>query len=450
MKLQKVESELTVQFQVDDLQTYFTRSSSSRYTAHFGPGLRFGSYSFVDAAGPSHIGLYLYTSKEYPAMSVNWTVVTRSLDGQTYQSRTMTYAFTSGEAIGWSKFLTSEAYNNNATMKTENTMLIYATLRFAPLWPIVFKPTLDVLHRTVCGRTPPDVQFVAYARRSSNGRLSGPRALFATKDAMSLRSNMFSDLYEGGITPLLASLLKDDERTKPTTFTTYRDDDSDFEDDSDAEAEDFDMVNSQLNPQDFDRAASSTGGEAVVVKSEPLSQASTSTFAAEDVPESTGNRVVLHGVAAATWEAILYWLYSGIIVFAPLTSGGRADRTAFIDQHTAANPDRPRPVSCKSIYRIADALRLDALKKRALDHLVGQLSTETYLHELFSAFTSRYDEVRKHEMLAVVKHWDELKGSKALQAKMQDVVSGKLPHAGQILADLLLRTSIKEESGGSK
>lgn len=51
-------------------------------------------------------------------------------------------------------------------------------------------------------------------------------------------------------------------------------------------------------------------------------------------------------------------------------------------------------------------------------------------------------------MLAVIKHWDDLKSSAALQEKMVDVVSGKLPHASQILADLLLRTSIivKEEA----
>ena len=48
-------------------------------------------------------------------------------------------------------------------------------------------------------------------------------------------------------------------------------------------------------------------------------------------------------------------------------------------------------------------------------------------------------------MLAVVKNWDDIKGSAALKEKMEDVVSGKLPHAGSMLADLLLRTSIKEE-----
>jgi len=57
----------------------------------------------------------------------------------------------------------------------------------------------------------------------------------------------------------------------------------------------------------------------------------------------------------------------------------------------------------------------------------------------------RYDEVRKLEMLAVIKHWDELKGSAALKEKRVDVASGKLPHASHVLADLLLRTSIREE-----
>jgi hypothetical protein len=52
-------------------------------------------------------------------------------------------------------------------------------------------------------------------------------------------------------------------------------------------------------------------------------------------------------------------------------------------------------------------------------------------------------------MLAVIKHWDELKASPALKEKMFDVVSGKLPHAGPLLADLLLRTSIKEELDSS-
>lgn len=58
----------------------------------------------------------------------------------------------------------------------------------------------------------------------------------------------------------------------------------------------------------------------------------------------------------------------------------------------------------------------------------------------------RYDDVRRTEMLGVIKNWDALKGSDALKAKMMDVAGGKLPHAGPVLADLLLRTSVVKEA----
>lgn len=191
MRLQKVESELTVQFEIDNLQACFNRIPATKSTEHFGPGLRFGYHAFAEDNGPCHVGLYLYTSQKYPAMTINWTVSTKSLTGQLYQAKSMSYSFKCGEAIGWSKFLTAETYSSNATMKSENAILVHATLRFSPLWPIVFRPTLDILHRTVLGKSPHNVRFIAYTRRDSNGRLSSPRSLFVTKEAMTQRSSLF-------------------------------------------------------------------------------------------------------------------------------------------------------------------------------------------------------------------------------------------------------------------
>ena len=59
-----------------------------------------------------------------------------------------------------------------------------------------------------------------------------------------------------------------------------------------------------------------------------------------------------------SWEAILYWLYTGVIVFAPLTASGKTDRDAYVKQYSTNNPDRPAPVSCKSVYRVAEAVGL--------------------------------------------------------------------------------------------
>lgn len=447
VRLQKVECETNVQFQIDDLKTCFARASPTRYSEHFGPGLRFGLYTFSPPSEPSHVGLYLYTSKEYPALNVTWTVQAKSLQGQVYQSKTMSYTFKSGEAIGWSKFLTSEQFHASQSMKTEDSLVLCATLKFAPVWPIVSRPTLDVLHRVVVGKSAPNVRYVAYKKRDSNGRLSGPCVLYSSKEAMAQRSDELRDLCEGGSDKLLTSILKSGEEAKRTIFTNYRDDDSDFEDDvSDVEQDDFDMVDAQLQEHTPPQSAAS---ERTFVETEPTVKAEPISAGAlppagtrAHLPDRT---IVMLGTAARTWEALLYWLYTGIVVFAPLKSGGKAARDQFIEQYAAANPDRPAPVSCKSVYRLADALHLDTLKKRALDHLTAQLSMQTYLHELFSPFTARYEEVRKLEMLAVVKHWDELRGSDALREKMVDVASGRLPHASYVLGDLLLRTSIREE-----
>lgn len=193
IKLQRVESETTVQFQIDDLQSCFARPSPTKYSEHFGPGLRFGLYTFSNTGEPSYIGLYLYTSKEHPSMSITWTVHAKSLLGQAYLSKTMSYTFKSGEAIGWSKYLTSEQFHAMQPMKSENAIVLHATLRFTPVWPIVSKPTLDALHRVVVGKGTPDVRYVAYKKRTSNGRLTAPCTLCSSKEAMAQRSEELKD-----------------------------------------------------------------------------------------------------------------------------------------------------------------------------------------------------------------------------------------------------------------
>ncbi|GJE89465.1 hypothetical protein PsYK624_055660 [Phanerochaete sordida] len=456
LKLQKVECETTVQFQIDDLKACFARGAPTRYSEHFGPGLRFGLWCINDGASASHLGLYLYTSADYPALTVSWTVAGRSPGGASvHPGKTMAYTFRSGEAIGWSRFVTAEQFHASDAMRADNALVLHATLRFAPVWPIVSRPTLDAVHRVVVGRSAPDVRYVAYKRRDANGRLSGRTVLYSSREAMEQGSEELRDLCDAGSKKLSASILKNGEEAKRTAFTDYRDDDSDFEDDApDTDQEDFDMVDAQLHADSPPNSAVTertfVSEDEPAIKAEPISAGRVPP--PNTSPPFDGRTIVILGTASRTWEALLYWLYTGTIVFAPLASAGPAARAAAVAAHTTANPDRPAPVSCKAVYRLADAvrtflpLRLEALKRRALDHLAAQLSMQTYLHELFSPFTARYDEVRRLEMLAVVKHWDALRGSAALKEKMVDVASGRLPHASHVLADLLLRTSIRDES----
>ncbi|KAI0692945.1 hypothetical protein BC835DRAFT_1355276 [Cytidiella melzeri] len=454
IKIIKEESELQIQFKLDDLDKYFSRSANpSRYTDHFGPGLRFGSYSFVDNNEPRQLGLYLYTSKEYPAMAIHFAVTARSLTGELFFTKSMSYTFKSGEAIGWSKFLNMETYETTPIMKDENALVLHATVKFSPLYPIVSKSTLSVLHHTIVGKEPTDIRYVVYSSRNKSGRLSHPRVLFGTKDALTQKCSTLEDILETGLPQLSGSLLGASERPRRTAYTLYRDDDSDFEDDDDMDSDEVDSRTS------VERAAASSsrlplldriGNETNAVKPEPNSPSSLPTATQADLPSYGGKTIVILGAAAHTWEAILYWLLTGAIVFAPLTSEGRTSRNTAIEQSRLANPDRPSPVSCKSVYRIADALKLESLKAQTLDHLGRRLSMNTYLDELFSDFTSRYEEVKKMEMLAVIKHWDQIKGSTALRTKMINIATGKLPHAGSVMADLLMKASVKDEEDATQ
>ena len=56
----------------------------------------------------------------------------------------------------------------------------------------------------------------------------------------------------------------------------------------------------------------------------------------------------------ARWEALLFYVYTGKIAFAPLRSEGTEERMSAIKQHEHDHPHQPPLVSPKSVYRLAD------------------------------------------------------------------------------------------------
>lgn len=78
-------------------------------------------------------------------------------------------------------------------MEEENLLVLHATLKFTPLYPIVNKPTLKVIHRTVAGSGAMDVRYVVYLERKKRRDLSKPRVLFGTKDALTEKSSATDD-----------------------------------------------------------------------------------------------------------------------------------------------------------------------------------------------------------------------------------------------------------------
>ncbi|KAJ7474210.1 hypothetical protein FB451DRAFT_1248323 [Mycena latifolia] len=109
-----------------------------------------------------------------------------------------------------------------------------------------------------------------------------------------------------------------------------------------------------------------------------------------------GRVIVLKDTAHKTWKALLYYLYTRRINFAPLRSEG------------AREADTEGPAcSAKSMYRLADKLGLDDLKSRALQWIRSRLSEDNILREVFSSFTSMYPNVQTLEVEYLTSNFSE-------------------------------------------
>jgi hypothetical protein len=69
------------------------------------------------------------------------------------------------------------------------------------------------------------------------------------------------------------------------------------------------------------------------------------------------------------------------------------------------DPPGPRPVSAKAVYRLADKLDLPPLKLRAFQHICSGLTASNIPSEVFSRFSSTFEDVRKVRFL-MLECWD--------------------------------------------
>lgn len=103
-------------------------------------------------------------------------------------------------------------------------------------------------------------------------------------------------------------------------------------------------------------------------------------------------------------------------------------------------PVGPRPVSAKAVYRLADKLDLPALKLRAFQHIISQLTPYNIPAEVFSRFSTMFDEVRKVscrlrfttdiqvQLAYFLKNWAEIKKSDTMKTIWSQIRTGK--HVG--------------------
>lgn len=148
-----------------------------------------------------------------------------------------------------------------------------------------------------------------------------------------------------------------------------------------------------------------------------------------------------------TYEAVLSWLATGLIVFAPPTSKyndptlplRQSARRAELQQSASEDPSSSPRVSAKSIYRLAHYLELVELEQLALAEIKGTLLSSTVAYELFSDMAPAYETFRTIVVDFAVANWDEVKTSIAMLQMQAYIESGKITNASAVLISLAIK-----------
>ncbi|KAG1854898.1 hypothetical protein F4604DRAFT_1685906 [Suillus subluteus] len=177
-----------------------------------------------------------------------------------------------------------------------------------------------------------DTQFDLFSARSKRaGNVTKPRALFANHRALAANSEYFASYYhtcEGGI-----SL---------SEYGYASDSDLDEEEGEEGEGEggkNDKIVKDDVSAERMSRTALNLnlGVQRIILS----------------------RRVLVTDTAFNTWQALLYYLYTDEIVFAPLRS-----QRSEIARHCSL--DGPPPCSPKSMYRLACKIKHDKLQAKVL------------------------------------------------------------------------------------
>ncbi|GAA5974116.1 hypothetical protein JCM11641_003445 [Rhodosporidiobolus odoratus] len=162
-------------------------------------------------------------------------------------------------------------------------------------------------------------------------------------------------------------------------------------------------------------------------------------------PEESGKSVTpfqfipVTDTSYSTYLAVLVWLDSHHIAFAPLLSSFRTSGKSRVEASSARSTAvskllkdthlLPSASSPKSIYRLAHLLELKDLCHLALENLRTQLTPENGAFELYSDVATCYSEFRDVVLEFAVENWDKVKEAKATKEMEEKGAAGDLQAA---------------------
>jgi hypothetical protein len=156
----------------------------------------------------------------------------------------------------------------------------------------------------------------------------------------------------------------------------------------------------------------------------------------------TYREVIVRSTAYTTYKAVLGYLHSSFISFAPLSSSPSSDHdTSGELMHTDDDTDSTRlpSASPKSVYRLAHLLELPELAQLALDNIESQLTPSNVALENFGNLAGVYDDLRKVELDYLVANYAAVKKSKTMDIVKQRAADGELTHYLSTIMEVMER-----------
>ncbi|BGP48984.1 hypothetical protein JCM10450v2_004863 [Rhodotorula kratochvilovae] len=168
-------------------------------------------------------------------------------------------------------------------------------------------------------------------------------------------------------------------------------------------------------------------------------------YTRSDCGDLSKRQITVTHAAQSTYRAVLRYLQTGFIRFAPLSStclplDPAAPTTRFeriFELEAADEPGLPTFVSPKSTYRLAHLLRLDALQHLCLHAFRTSLSPHAAAHELFDPAAALFDAWRAVVLLYVVENWDEVTKTASWREVDARIERDEVPGAAPILRELM-------------
>ncbi|TFK40638.1 hypothetical protein BDQ12DRAFT_461756 [Crucibulum laeve] len=398
---------------------------------------------------------------------------------------------------GWAQFARRDnVYYQSPAVKAQDAFVIICTITSSPAAPppppevprqLVPKPLLDTVGALLDNALYSDVQFIIPRRGQS---LKIARKIWASR-LLLRRAEYFDAMFSSNFVEGASEGVSMTPRTTNQPLATPANADcgsimDEFED-SDDEEEDEDFPMHSDNEDDATYGPGSTDGPEdsatptveTNVENMELSQSSSSVSSPSrgsfvEIPSENQDNslsepltkskmtVVVRDVAYSTYRAILYYIYTDNIVFAPLSStflsarvhpfatpssslpstpsenqgqilsakrispqANSTTRPEWIREWLKNNPGRPAPCSAKAAYRVAD--HLIELKERAAKHIFKSLTVDNIAYEVFSPFSAAFDEIRKVEVNFFLEHWQDIRSSESMRNVWQQIRNGRHP-----------------------